>query len=192
MTQDNRYGEERVVTTTTYSTPPVAEAVVPARRTHPGLLGLALAPLLGLLSMFLPFAGFHEAFSRVIGGETRNYVANQLFNFWNIATGQRTLLLLLLLATLLLALVAYFTRASWARYLAGLLGLGAGLWLLVNALFRFSHSGLGSFFGNGLSAAVGLTSGIGRWIMALAGLALLLTALWSLLRGWGDDDTVVG
>jgi len=190
MTQDNRYVEnvepvaQRVVTETTYTTQtaaPVYEAVEPVRRAHPGLIPLALSGLLGLLSLFLPFASIAEAFTR----NGVNYEAGRRFSFWNIANGHHGWLVALGLLTLLLALVAYFTRAVWARYLAGILGLITGIWLLVNSLFRFSHLGLSNFFGEGVTTALG--SGIGRWIMALAGLALLATAIWSFLRGAGDD-----
>lgn len=191
MTQDNRYvdGEpvvaQRVVTETTYA--PVVEAVEPIRRAHPGLIPLALASLLGLLSLFLPFARISEAWTRTVGAVTENVTANTTFNFWNIFSGQRTWLLLLLLGALLLGLIGYFTRAVWARYLAGLLGLIAGIWLLVRSLFAFNHSGLGNFFTGALNATLG--SGIGRWLMALAGLGLLATAIWSFLRGGDDVDT---
>jgi len=205
MTQDNRYvdgGEpvytERVVETT-YAAPttvaPVYEAVEPVRRAHPGLIPLALSSLLGLLSLFLPFAGFHQAFTRHFAdGRVEEIVANRLLSFWNIANGHHHFLLILLLASLVLGLIAYALKADWARYVAGLLGLLTGLWLLVQSLFRFSHAGLGNLFGTGLTGAAGLTSGFGRWLMALAGLALLATALWSLLRGAADRaaDATVG
>ena len=193
MSQDNRYvngGDpviaERVVTETTYTTTPgpIVEAVEPER--HPSLLPLLLAPLLGLLSLFLPFAHIGTAWTRhLANGATEEIAANRAFSFWNIANGHHGILLALLLLTAVLALVAWAMRADWARYVAGILGLISGIWLLVNSLFRFSHIGLGNFFGVGQTAALG--SGIGRWIMALAGLALLATALWALLRRAGGD-----
>jgi len=195
MSQDNRYVDggdpviaERVVTETTYTTTPgpVYETVEPVR--HPGLLPLLLSSLLGLLSLFLPFAHIATGFTRqLVGGGTEEVVAGRAFNFWNIANGTGSshhwILLALLLLTAVLALIAWATRADWARYIAGILGAISGIWLLVNSLFRFSHIGLNNFFGVGQTAALG--SGIGRWIMALAGLALLATALWALLRAAG-------
>jgi len=200
MSQDNRYingGDpvvaESVVRTETYTTTaaPVYETVEPVR--HPSLLPLLLAPLLGLLSLFLPFAHIGTAWTRTLAnGATEEIAANRAFSFWNIANGHHGILLALLLATAVLALIAWVARADWARYVAGILGLISGIWLLVNSLFRFSHIGLGNFFGVNQTAALG--SGIGRWIMALAGLALLATALWALLRkaGGSDDTAAVG
>jgi len=207
MTQDNRYTDgvvppvqEAVVTETTYATvptttPPVYEAVEPIRRPHPGLIPLAISSLLGLLSLFLPFAGLTQAFNlvRQVGNRAvgTQITEHTLFHFWNIGNGHHWWLLLFALATAVLALIAYATRAAWARTLAGVLGLITGLWLLVSA-FRFSHAAFGHFFGNELTGNAGLTSGWGRWIMVLAGLALLATAIWSLLRGAGDaaEDAV--
>jgi hypothetical protein len=180
MTQDNRFSNDGIIAERVVTEAPVLN---PIRRAHPGLWPLALSSLLGLLSMFLPFASIASIFNR----NGVDYAAGQTFSFWRLGTGGHGFLLFLLLLAAILAAVAYFTRAAWARYLAGILGLISGLWLLVNSLFRFSHSGLGNFFGTGLTEA--LTSGIGRWLMALAGLALLATALWSLLRNVGDRLT---
>ena len=198
---DNRYVEgepvyaERVVETTQYAPAPVA--VEPVRRAHPGLIPLALSSLLGLLSLFLPFARIAQAFTRILpNGLEETLSANHTFSAWNLGGAHGTVLWPLLL-TALAALVGYFTRASWGRWIAGILGLISGIWLLAHSLFRFSHAGLGNFFGanlTGTNFAQYVHSGIGRWLMALAGLALLLTALWSLLRGAGDDvaDAAVG
>jgi len=205
MTQDNRYvdgGEpvvaQRVVTETEYVTPapvvqtyaPVAETVV--RKAHPGLIPLALSSLLGLLSLFLPFAVLRQAWTHP--GSNVAYTANHAFNFFGLGNGHHIPTLLALLGAALLGLIGYATRAVWARYLAGILGLLSGLYLLWHAFRSFGAASFGHFFGSGFDFAQGLTHGWGRWIMALAGLALLATALWSLLRGAGDDvaDTAAG
>jgi hypothetical protein len=187
MSQDNRYVEgepvytDRVVTTQTVA--PIAEAVEPIRRAHPGLIALALSSLLGLLSLFLPFAGVNAAWTNPVTNVA--YAARHFFSFWNLGTGTHHFLLILLILIAILAIVAYVTRAAWARYAAAIVGAIAGIWLLVQSLARFSFAGLGHFWGSGVTT--GLVGGAGRWIMALAGLALLATALWSLLRGRGDD-----
>jgi hypothetical protein len=199
MTQDNRYVEgepvvaQRVVETTYTPTTvaPVYEAVEPVR--HPGLIPLALSSLLGLLSLFLPFLRFTEAYHGTWGTGTAaravEFVQNHTLSFWNFGVGNHhTFLLILLVLAALLALVAAFATgaASWARPLAGILGALSGLYLLWKG---FTHGGLSGF--NWLGGFNHFGSGIGRWLMILAGLALLATALWSLLGKVRDAaDTV--
>jgi len=208
MSQDNRYVEgepvvaQRVVTETTYApttVAPVYEAVEPVHRRHPGLIPLALSSLLGLLSLFLPFWTRTGTFVRewlapnyAGAGNTTGDLLYQRFtthssgNFWNLSQGigsHHTFLLILLALALLLALVAAFSSGAlgWARSAAGIFGLLSGLYLLWKG---FTHGGLGGWLGEAGRAAFG--SGIGRWLMILAGLALLATALWSLLGKVGD------
>jgi hypothetical protein len=188
---------QRVVTETTYApttVAPVAEYVEPVPTRHPGLIPLALSSLLGLLSLFLPFWTHTGSFVREwlapnyagTGNATgdllyQRFTTHSSGSFWNLSQGigsHHTFLLILLALALLLALVAAFAggAAGWARSLAGVLGILSGLYLLWKG---FTHGGLGGWLAEAGRAAFG--SGIGRWLMVLAGLGLLATGLWSLL-----------